>query len=233
MRFTCGISAAVLLAVTAAPADGQSLNRATLTPRGGMISFDKASGIEPGVFVGVDLNYNVFNNLALGLAVEVARPTTRGEDFIAQIKYGDTTFLFEVTQPITVLTGGLNARAEFAVGTRLTPFLMGGVGMYKVYLDPQAASGHETFNGLLLNIGGGVNVSIREGIGLQLDVRDHIYTGYERDDLSPIAPQFRATRFVDDVPAPPEAKETVHNIVLSLGFSFRPSRTAGGNAGGN
>lgn len=227
MRFHSGMIG-VGLALCATGAQAQ-LDRATLVPRAGYTSYAEASGIEPSAFVGVDLNYTLANFFGLGASLEVSRPTTRGEDFITQLRYGDTTFLFAVIQPITVLTTALNARAEFGTA-RFTPFATAGVGLYKVYLDPQAAGGHDTFQGMLVNVGGGINFMIRDGIGIQLDVRDHIYTGYDRDDLNPIDPQFRVTRFIDDVPAPPEEKDSIHNLVFSIGFSFRPSRT-GGNGG--
>ena len=217
------------LAITVAipvVARGQA-NRAMVTPRGGYIAFDQASGIEPAAFVGLDLVYDLARYFSVGAALEVARPTTRGEDFLGQLTIGDTTRLYQVVQPITVLSTGLNARVQLPMMDRLVPFLVGQVGVYKVYLDPQSAGDHRTFQGLMGAFGGGINFRLREEVGIQLDARDHIYFDYDRDDLSPIASQFQVTRFGEDLPKPPQAKETIHNIVFSLGFSFRPSRGGG------
>lgn len=227
MRLIRGMMAGAALALCATTAHAQ-LDRATLVPRAGYISFSESSGIDPSAFVGVDLNYSLTQFFGVGASLEVSRPSTRGEDFLTQLRYGDTTFLFEVIQPITVLSTGLNARAELSQFERFLPFLSAGLGVYKIYLDPQAASGHDTFQGLMFNVGGGINWTIRNGVGIQLDLRDHIYTDYNRNDLSPIDPQFRVTRFNSDLPALPEAKDVVHNLVFSVGFSFRPSRTGGG-----
>ena len=209
--------------VTPCVASGQ-MNRAVVTPRGGFVSFDKASGIEPGAFVGLDLHYDLARYLSLGAALEIARPTTRGQDFVGQITFGDVTHLYEVVQPVTVLSSGLNARVQLPLMERVVPFLLGQVGVYKVYLDPQSAGEHSTFQGLLGAFGGGLDFRIHNEVGIQLDARDHIYFNYDRDDLSPIANQFRVTRFAEDIPKPPRPKDTIHNLVFSLGFSFRPSR---------
>jgi hypothetical protein len=228
MRFSpCLVLAATVVAAGAAGAQvraGQTL----VTPRIGAVAFDKASGIEAGGFVGVEATYALTSMFSIGAGLSVAQANTRGEDFISTLTFGDTTYLYQVTQPLSVLNAEVvgMARLPFTFADRFSPFLTAGVGGYTLYLDPQQNAGPRRFARMSGSVGGGLNIALGRAAGIQLDVRDMIFTDYKRDRLNPTEARFTGIRFPEDVPVPPKAKEIVHNLMFSLGFSFRPGAGA-------
>jgi hypothetical protein len=223
MRFLSGSVLAILAIAHTGYAQSGS-DRFTVNPRFGYIAFDKASGLESSPYGGLSVQYQIGDMIGIGLTGSGSRPQTRGEDFIAALYLGDTTFLYEVTQPVTMLDLGLEATIKLPV-SRFSPYLTGGVGSYTLYLDPQANSRPEKFQRMSMMFGGGVNLRFGDRFGVLLDLRDHIFTNYRRDRLNPVNSAALNTRFFEDFPAPPASKETVHNFAFSLGFSFVPSTT--------
>lgn len=207
-------------------------HRFTVTPRAGFIAFDEASGIESSAALGLDATYQLTSMFGLSLSSTFSRPSTRGEDFIGAIYIGDTTFLYRAQQPITVVDLNLGATARMPFGN-FVPYLQGGVGGYTLFLDPQASGGSDPVSQGLrnrvqrmsLNVGGGLGYRITDRIGVSVDVRDMIFLNYDRDRLNPVSLAARDTRFIEDFPAPPTEKKTVHNLAIQLGFSFVPSRS--------
>ena len=228
MRFSRSLVAATLVAMTTSGAGAQVVARQFLvTPRGGYVTFDRASSIQGSGFVGLDAQYNITRMFAVGLTFLTSRPSTRGEDFVAALSFGDTTFLFEVQQPLTVVDVGLAATARLPMAGRFSPFLTGGVGAYTLYFDPQVVAGERRFQRMSATVGGGVNVQLGRQSGIQLDVRDMMFMNYDRSRLNPTQERFANTRFIEDFPRPPSSKDLVHNIVFSIGFSFTPNVGAG------
>ena len=76
------------------------------------------------------------------------------------------------------------------------------------------------------NFGGGVAVQLSSNAGIHFDVRDQIFTKYDRERLRASESRFAETRFPEEFVIPPAPKETLHNIQFSIGFSFTP-RMAG------
>ena len=214
-----------LLALAAVPgvADAQLAARQfQVTPRGGFVRYDAASAIKNAGMVGVDAMYNLTPMFAVGAGVSVARTLTNGDDFVSQFRFGDTTFLFAVQQPISILDASVNATARFPLD-RFSPFVTAGIGAYKIYMDPQQNAAPKQFSRMSMVLGGGVNVGLGRRSGLTVDLRDLIYTNYNRNRLNPTnSAALVNNRFVEDVPPPPAAKKTLHNIVFSVGFSFTP-----------
>lgn len=199
-----------------------------ISPRGGYLRFDRATSIQPNAFLGIDVQYHLSPMFSIGPTMTVARTNTRGEDFLAAMTYGfptdgDTTFYYRVTQPVTIVDFALNGTARFGIG-RASPFLTAGVGAYSLYLDPQVSNGASRITRMSLNVGGGFNMQLSENAGVFVDVRDLIFTGYERDRLNPTEPRFRFNRFSEDFAVPPASRKTLHNITVALGFSFAPRR---------
>ena len=194
-----------------------------VTPRGGYIAFDRASSLENAGYIGVDANYGLTSMLAIGATFAAGRAQTRGTDFIAGMPFGDTTFLVAVTQPVGVVNAGVTATLRLPFGSRLSPYATGGIGGYTLYLDPQVVGGPERFSRLSGLLGAGINFQMGQTTGIQLDLRDMIFTGYRRARLDPTAAQFQAARFNEDLPSPPAPKSTLNNLVFSIGFSFRPT----------
>lgn len=222
-------AAACVLAVAIAPPAGaqSAASRTSITPRGGYARYDRAASIENGGVLGVDAMYEFNGMLSIGPTLTVSRPRTRGEDFLAAFTFGDptkgdTTFIYAVTQPITMVDAGLAVRLGLPVGQRLTPYLVGGVGSYTIYLDAQSNGQPSRFSRMSAMVAGGVNVALGSRGGILIDVRDQLLTDYQRERLRPTDARFTNVRFGEELPVAPKAKNTVHNLMFSLGFSFRP-----------
>jgi hypothetical protein len=196
----------------------------TVSPRGGYLAFDRASSIKNAPSIGLSADYNITPALGLGVALLASRPNTRGEDFVNAFKYGDSvTYLFQITQPLSVTDVSLNATVRAPL-TRIQPYLSGGVGAYTIYLDPQASNGPSRFSRLSGNIGVGVNLRLSDRAGVLLESRGLMFTNYKRSRLNPSRLGFADVRYVGDYPAPPKEKSTIRSYAFNLGFSFVPSR---------
>ncbi len=207
-----------------------STRQFSVTPRGGFMTFDNSSGIDNAPYIGVDAAYAVSPFLSIGTGLTISRPQTIGDYFISQLSFGDTTLYLAVEQPLMMIDVALNAQARYP-GDRITPFLNGGIGYYTLDLDPQVETRPERLGGISGNVGAGLLFRLGEQVGIQLEVRDLIFTGFERDDLNPVAAAFNNTRYPEDFEPPPAAKETVHNIMFGIGFTFVPRSSVVADAG--
>ncbi|MFN2398038.1 MAG: outer membrane beta-barrel protein [Gemmatimonadaceae bacterium] len=226
MRFSQSLTLGALILGAATASAQVTPRRFAVSPRGGYLSFEKASGLEGTPVIGLDAMYAFNRYFMIGTGLSAARPSTRGQDFIASLTFGDTTLLVEVKQPVTLLDVNLAAMLRWP-GATFSPYFIGSVGSYTLYLDQQVVGSNRKFSKLSATAGVGVNYRVSEGAGLQLDVRDFIFTDYDRDQLNPAAARFANIRFPEDVPVPPAAKKTVHNLMFSLGFSFTPTLAGG------
>ena len=230
MRLSRGLPAlglaAALAAASTAGAQVQP-NRFTITPMGGYIHFDRASSIQSAPTVGLHADYGLTSAIGVGLSFGVSRPKTYGEDFVTSLRYGDTaTYLFAVTQPLSVIDAALNLRAQLPVNLgRVSPYVSGGAGLYAIYADPDVSGGENSFSRMSANAGGGLSVRLGERAGLVVDLRDLMFFRYDRTRLDPTQVGFTNTRYPEDVPAPPAAKSTLHNFSINIGFSFAPRRS--------
>lgn len=223
MRYALGLAAAVLLALPAgSSAQAPSRGSAVIVPRAGYIDYSKSTGIKPAPFVGVDLMYNLTRFFSVGPSLMVSQPETNGNDFGAALIYGDTTFLFRVTQPLTMFNAGLNASAHLPTYGRISPFLTGGAGYYTMYLDPQVSNGSKRFGRLSYNASAGAAFRFSKSTGIEISVGDLIFTDNDRNRLNPVRTAFQ-NRFADVFPVESSNSRTAHNLVFSLGFTFTPS----------
>lgn len=225
MRFRSLTLCALLLGASAASAQ-VTPRRFAVIPRGGYVQFDDASGLQGAGVIGVDALYAINRFFQIGTGLSAGRPSTRGEDFIASLTFGDTTLLVQVTQPVTLIDVNLAATLRWP-GDRFSPYLLGSVGSYLMYLDQQVVGGNNKIAKLSGTVGLGFNYRVAQGTGIQIDVRDLIFTDYDRDRLNPTAVRFANLRFPEDVPRPPTEKSTLHNLMFSLGFSFTPTLAGG------
>lgn len=206
----------------------------TLMPHVGMLAFSKYSGLEKGPAIGLDARYDLMPRLSLGTSVTLSRANTRGDDFITALRYGDpskgdTTFIFRLQQPVTMLNASLDATiAVPSFSARIEPYLTGGAGLYSFFLDPQANAGSSRdFSRLSALLGGGLRVRVSQAAGVTLDVRDLVLTNFDRERLAPSDARFRTGIYPEDFPTPPAAKDIVHNLLFSIGFTWTPARLAG------
>ena len=217
---------------TPAPAPFDFVRQFVITPRGGYVYFDRASSLKPGPSIGIDAQYLITPTLSVGTDVSFMRSNTRGEDFVTALTYGlvatgDTTFIFNVTQPVSVVDAQLAAVFRTPVVGRMSPFLTGGAGVYALYMDPEVNRGSSRYVRPSLMAGAGIDVRLSQSAGLRLDVRDEIFTSYDRERLRPSDERFRSPRILEGYPQPPAARSVVHNFMFTFGFTFTPQGAEG------
>ena len=228
MRLIYGTAVLALLTTSSVVHAQAEPRQWTIAPRAGWVNYQREASLEGTQFLGMDIGYNFSRIFSVGTNLSVARPQTRGEDFIGSLTFGiptdgDTTYYFAITQPVTVFDVGLNATARFPLA-RFSPYVTGGIGSYSLYTDPQVNRESRRTSAMSANVGGGVSFQVSRAAGIQLDVRDQIFTKYKRDRLRPSEARFDETRFPEEFVIPPEPKETLHNLQFSIGFTFTPQR---------
>jgi hypothetical protein len=208
----------VLAAAAAGPLAAQQFE---IGPRLGYVKWKEATGLENSAMLGVDAMYRVNSNIGLGVRFDVARPGTDGAYFPAEMQFGtDSTLVFAVSQPVTVLQYG--AQAEVGFGGAIGVFLKGGAGGRTFTMDPQASNGRITVTDWGFTAGAGFRIRAGGGTSITLEVQDLIYTNFDRESLNPVEPRFRPVRFPDVVPFQPAFSGTAHNIYGAISFIFTP-----------
>lgn len=193
-------------------------------PRLGYVKWKEETGLKNAAMLGVDATYKVSSNLGLGVRFDVARPATDGQYFPAEMQFGaDSTLLFAVSQPVTVIQYGVQAVAGF--GGAIGIFLKGGAGGRTFTMDPQAANGRISVTDWAFSAGAGVRIRAGGGTSVTLEVQDLVYPGFAREALNAVEPRFRPKRFPDVVPYQADYDGTAHNIYAAIAFTFTP----GGN----
>jgi hypothetical protein len=205
--------------------------RVDVTTRIGGLKFDRAASLETSAFLGLDATYRINPNFSLGSELNVTQAKTTAEDFITSLTFGvplsgDTTTFFGTGQAANVIQASLMGVFRASSG-RLVPFALAGAGYYGIFLDPQINRGSRQFNGFSGTVGGGILYQLSQSAGIQLDVRDLIFTSYEANRLDPANGRNPNIWFIEDFAPPPDRKSTVHNIAFSLGFRYTPQGSAG------
>jgi len=177
--------------------------------------------------------------LSLGFTAGFARPTTRGEYFPwnRQIYYSDinrrndTTLVFEVSQRVTMANYGAELGWRVGGGDADSPStglrgvaaeVSAGVGGYAFWLDPEQTRTNSIRSKLAYTLGAGIGVPLRGGTTLRVRADDLIFTGFDRNWFSLHDPLFAEELFQNPERQPPAPKNTVHNLRLSMQFSFFP-----------
>jgi hypothetical protein len=207
---------------------------------GGTTQFDASSALRTDFFSslygGMEVNYFLRGQLAIGAFLLASRPTSDATMFpLNRFEFNsDTAVYFLPSQQVMLLETGVQALLTVPAGpVRLLGG--GGVGMYYIDLDQQRANrpvvpGKEVRDkrAPLLMFSGGIAVPLSGGGGLRFMVRDAIFTGYDREVLSLAEPLISSVQIPHPNPHPPAPKETIHNIRLEAGFTFRPGSAGGG-----
>jgi hypothetical protein len=228
MRLLSRIALVAILGLTGreAVAQATAAQPVTIVPRGGYIRYDDATSLKPTGFIGFEVLYRVAPFLSLGPSINIARPTTNGDDFPAAFTYGDTTFLFRAQQPVTMFDAGLSAHATLPTFSVLSPYLIGGIGYYTLYLDPQTSGAEKRYGRASYQFGGGADIRFSANTGIRLEVRDLVMSNFDRDRLNPVGERFNGyTRFASAFPerTPSTKGAAMHNLMFSIGFTVRPS----------
>ena len=179
------------------------------------------------------------DNIGFGFVVGFSRTETDDDVFpLTQFDYGtaDSVQLVALRQPVALFNYEAIVTLGAPVGESLYPYLMGGIGGYSVYLDPQQNDRPTRLSDLAFSFGGALKLHVSGSSAIELSVRDVIYTDYDRSRLNP-APdrvcrastekQFSGQVCPNEIfpfldPAPVADKSTIHNLVLGASFSFFP-----------
>jgi hypothetical protein len=193
----------------------------SVTPNVGWDAFADASALRGAPSLGLDVLYQL-GRIGVGGTFSVARPETRGNYFApARHTFPDTTFLFSVSQQVTQV----NAGALVRLGLELAPidiFADLGVGRYAIFTDPEVMRGNDSFSGLSLTVGAAAAYWSGRRTGVQVGVRDVIFTGFDRDRLNAVNELYQDHQWPDLRTDIPEKVETLHNLRLSIGVIFVP-----------
>lgn len=230
-RLFTGLALGALgLAMTATPAAAQAAaGEYTITVLGGQTLYDESSALKNAPYGGIQAQYNITDNFGVGAYGLGARPTTDGTFYpLVRMEFNDTVFHYLVSQQMVGLDYGVLAFGRLPMG-RLDVEVLGGVGRYTFSVDDQRndrptvpGTLEDEFSGTQFQIGGGIGFAVAGNKGIRLEVRDFIYTGYDREWFNLSDPLLGATNVPHPRPNPPEAKSTIHNIRVQLGFSFVP-----------
>lgn len=214
---------------------------------GGVVLHENASALVPvSPVLTVKGRYLVRPSVGLGFTLDYQRSETDDDVFpLAQFRFSDndSTVFFVVQQPVAIFHYQANVHVGKDFG-RVYADALGGFGGYTVYTDPQSSS-EPTMSSepvritdFMFSFGGSLRWSITETAGLEISLRDVVYTGYDRDLLYPLRAEIRKCdfgstpdsnadacqneRFPSLNPVPPDEKSTLHNLILGLSFSFIP-----------
>jgi Outer membrane protein beta-barrel domain len=226
-----------LLAVSGSALSAQTApKRFAVTTRFGSLVAERAASLDPAVVLGLDAEYAVSKYFGLGTAVDVSRGNTTRKDFLTRFRFGnqaqaggDSIYYQFLGQPVNTINLGLIGTLRYP-STRVSPFVMGGVGTYVMILDAQV-NGKETRTTDISYTGGvGVWIKLSERAGLQLDARSLTYNGYDRQFLNPARGRPEQDNpFPEDFERPPAAKKSAMNTMLTIGFRYIPGGVGGGN----
>ncbi len=212
---------------------------------GGALLHENASGIQPASpLLALQGRYFLTENVAFGFALDYARTQTDDDIFpLVQFRFptADSTLLVALVQPLAIFHYQLIGSAGTRLSDRLYSSVLAGVGAYTLYTDPQQNAASTRSTDFAFSFGATLKFALGESTGIELVVRDVVYTGFDRDELSltpdrtcrvrderrfsgNVCPNerfpFLDPRFSDPNWSPP--KSTVHNFAVSAAFTFVP-----------
>ncbi|MCC6243562.1 MAG: outer membrane beta-barrel protein [Gemmatimonadaceae bacterium] len=226
-----------LLAVSGSALSAQTAaKRFAVTTRLGSLVAERAASLDPAAVIGLDAEYAVNKYFGLGTAVDVSRGNTTSKDFLTRLRFGnqaqaggDSIYYQFLGQPVNTVNLGLIGTLRYP-GSRVSPFVMGGVGTYVMILDAQVNGKETRTNDVSYTGGVGVWLKLNERAGLQLDLRSVTYNGYDRQFLNPARGRPELVNpLPEDFEQPPAAKKSAMNTMLTIGFRYIPGGVGGGN----
>lgn len=199
----------------------------------GMQGYDSSSGMNSGGFLSVAALYQVTSRIALGPALQYTRNSSDGSFFTGVLDFGaDSARVYQVGQTLNTLHYTLDGRFDILPENTIDPYVMAGIGGYTTYLETQPNENIGRLTDLMFQVGGGIRWALSPNAGLSIDLRDVVYTNWDRSNLNPIRPEHRncsvpgdpssACRFPDAETSTPDAKDTIHNLRFSIGLTFIP-----------
>jgi hypothetical protein len=239
------ITAAALVTLVAARGTAQNEDSVTVSPTAyrvsalvGLQMFDESAALDKAPFIGMRISRPLTGIFAAGLNLAFSRPNTRGEYFPwnRQIYFSDashlndTTLLFQVEQRVTFATTTLDLGVGFGGDRDADRFSLSGIrlglnagaGFWAVWLDPERTKGNNGHGGMAFPLGAELQVPVGRSASIGARVDDVILTNFYRDMFNLSDPLLSEDLFLNPLVPPPPGKTTIHNMRLTLAFSFVP-----------
>lgn len=213
------------LATCAAPLAAQT-GQFQVGPRIGYVKYATKTGIKDdglktsSAVLGLDGLYNLTNNIGIGFRLDLSRPETDASFFPAEMVFKDTTELFQISQPLTILE--YFGKLELGTGGAFNLFVNGSIGGYNITLDPQVADGLKSVRDLAFGLGGGLAIAAGASTHVRLEVQSAIWQNFDRAKLNPVSSRFTPVQFPQAIPPVQPFKGGVNNLQFTLAFSFAP-----------
>lgn len=234
MRSSTRTLMATLVALGAAmPAQAQDPGQYSVTVLGGVAMYPDGTALQSAPTAGLEAHYLASSMLGIGFYVMGARPTTDERFFpLTRMEFKDTVYHYLTSQQVLNVDYGISASLRGSVG-RFELMGLGGVGRYWFSLDDERISGPaipsqeqdlDTFGGMEYMVGGAVGMNFGESGTIRLQVRDMIYTDFDRNRFDLSEPLLAAR----NMPHPhqelldSENKSTTHNLRAQIGLTFYP-----------
>ena len=244
LSMLAGVAALTLWAAPAG-AQGYEQGKFDLNIGGGVIMPPNSSALKSSAPI-LNIQGRIFatQNIGLGFSLDYSRTETDNDIFpLGEFRFTtvDSTTFVALKQAVATFHYQFIGTLGTSIGEKLYPYVLGGIGGYTIYLDPQQTEAVNRVSDLSFSLGGAIKWALGTSSAIELSVRDVIYTDFDRDDLNPLPDrtcrisderQFTGTvcsnerfPFLNPEFADPnwsEPSSTVHNIVLMAAFSFVP-----------
>ena len=196
--------------------------------------FARGTALHNTTFVGLDATYQLpwhaiadfidGATIGVGLAVDLSRPVTRGDQFpLVVFDAGDTTFLYTVAQRTTLLQGSVQAVLSLPIGSSRV-YGFAGPGLYSIRLDPRAKGTNQNLGNATVSYGGGITCPVGSSVAFRAEVTMVTFTGFDRGRLDATQSYVRDVRLGDAAPAPDATSRTPTNRQFSLAMQYFPGR---------
>lgn len=210
----------------------QTSGRYGITVLAGQSTFADGSALKSTPVAGLEAQFLPTEMFGIGFYIMGARPTTDERYFpMTRMEFNDSVYHYLVSQQVVNLDVGVSGSARAAFG-QVEVMGLAGVGRYYFSLDNERIwspreipnEDYDSFGGLEYLVGGSIGYHFGESGAIRLQVRDVIYTDFDRNRFDVSEPLLGAR----NVPHPhqelldSENKDTIHNIRFNVGFTFFP-----------
>lgn len=206
----------------------------SVTPSVGLTRFDRTSALSSTktglaklwLIPGLSATYGFGSDFRAGFYLEGGRVEASPDYYpLVLLRSGSTYELDRVMQRVVVLSYGVRAAVALPVVRSIGPYILGGVGGHSVFPDVQRTRQTTNITGVEFSVGGGLSYRTGTSGVVRLEVVDNMWSKWDRDKLNPTEPALQNTVFPEDNPdgITWPKPNLIHNLRLSLGFSFTPS----------
>lgn len=220
------------LALASPMASAQQAGEYGVTVLAGQATYAEGSALGSAPMAGLEAHFLPTTMFGVGFYVMGSRPTTDERYFpMTRMEFNDSVYHYLVSQQVLNVDFGVSGSVRAGIGS-FEVMGLAGVGRYYFSLDNERISSprqvpnedYDSFGGLEYMLGGSVGYNFGESGAIRVQVRDMVYTDFDRNQFDVSEPLLAAR----NVPHPnqdlldSENNSTIHNIRLNVGFTFFP-----------